>query len=129
MKRIRHPRAVEAACAGLVVAEVVGYLAIWVPIPMAWMWLGARVYDATLSIGLDLLVAFGGFFATTLVTMRGLTRIDALWVELRRRAGHDQKEGVLTRVVVVATTIAMIVFWIWFHILEDAFIIPFMPNR
>lgn len=61
--------------------------------------------------------------------MGALNRIDRAWVDLRRRAGHDETEGALTQIVVVSTTLAMIVFWIWFHILHNAFIIPFMPMR
>ena len=121
------PRGTGALCVALVVAEVAGFLAMLAPIPVAWMWLGGRVYELTGSLGADLLVAFGGFFATVLLMIGALNRIDGLWVDLRRRAGHDQRQGALTRVVVVLMTFALILFWIWFHILEEAFIIPFMP--
>jgi hypothetical protein len=113
----------------LLMLEVVGCLAMWVPIPAVWMWIGARVFDATGSMGLDLLVALGGFTGTTMLTMGALNRIDAAWVALRRGAGHDQREGALTQIVVVSATVALVLFWIWFHIVEQAFIIPFMPNR
>jgi hypothetical protein len=63
-----------------------------------------------------------------MATVWALNRIDAMWVDLRRRQGHDQRDGALTRVVVVVTTVAMVVFWIWFHVLSNAFIIPFMPR-
>jgi hypothetical protein len=122
-------RAAGAASAAVLTFEVIGCLALWAPIPALWMWIGARTYEATGSLILDLGVAFGGFLVTTIFTMGALNRIDALWVELRRRAGHDQAEGALTRIVVVSATLAMIVFWVWFHILESAFIIPFMPYR
>jgi hypothetical protein len=122
-------RAARGASAAVLAVEVIGCLLLWAPIPAAWMWIGARVFDATASPLADLGVAFGGFFATTLLTIGALNRIDRAWVELRRRAGHDQAEGALTQIVVVSATLAMIVFWIWFHILENAFIIPFMPTR
>jgi hypothetical protein len=122
-------RAARAASAAVLAVEVIGCLLLWAPIPAAWMWIGARVYDATASLLADLGVAFGGFFATTLLTMGALNRIDRAWVELRRRAGHDQAEGALTQIVVVSATVAMIAFWVWFHLLQKAFIIPFMPTR
>jgi hypothetical protein len=122
------PPLAGAACRALVVAEVAGYLAMIVPIPVAWMWVGAQVYYATGSMSADLGVAMAGFFATTVATMGLLTRVDALWVDLRRRAGHDQREGALTQVVVVVSTFAMAAFWVWFHVLSNAFIIPFMPT-
>lgn len=119
----------RAGTSALVALEVAGCLAMWAPIPLAWMWIGARVFDATLSLFADMCVAFGGFCVTTMLTMGALNRIDAAWVEQRRRAGHDQREGVLTRIVVASATVAIVLFWIWFHIIEQAFIIPFMPNR
>jgi hypothetical protein len=122
-------RATRAASAAVLAVEVIGCLLLWAPIPAAWMWIGARVYGATGSLIADLGVAFGGFLATTLLTMGALNRIDRAWVDLRRRAGHEQADGALTQIVVVSATLAMIVFWIWFHLLENAFVIPFMPMR
>ena len=119
----------RAAGPAVLAAEVLGCLLLWAPIPVAWMWVGARVYDATGSLSADLAVALGGFFATTVVTVRALNRIDGVWLELRRQAGYDQVDGALTRVVVVSTTVALLAFWVWFHIVQRAFVIPFMPNR
>lgn len=120
--------ALGAVCVALVVAEVAGFLTLIVPVPAGWMWLGAAVYRATGSIGADLLVAFGGFTVTIVLLARALTRLDRTWVELRRRAGHDQRDGALTQVVVIVMTCVMIGFWVWFHVLSNAFIIPFMPR-
>jgi hypothetical protein len=117
----------RAASAVVLAVEVVGCVMLWAPIPLAWMWIGARVYEATGSMSADLAVALGGFFVTTVLTMRALNRIDRVWVELRREAGYEQREGALTHVVVVSTTVALVMFWVWFHIIEQAFIIPFMP--
>ena len=110
------------------VAEIAGFLAVLAPVPVAWLWVGGQVYLATGSITADLFVAFGGFFVTILLTVRALGRIDRIWVDLRRRSGHDQRQGALTQVVVVSMTAALVLFWIWFHIVEQAFIIPFMPT-
>ena len=44
-------------------------------------------------------------------------------------AGHDQAEGALTKVVVVSATFGLLAFWVWFHIIEEAFVIPFMPTQ
>ena len=119
----------NAASAGLLLLEVIGALLMWAPIPVAWMWVGARVYDATGSIMADLAVVLLGFLGTVSLGMSALNRIDELWVELRRRAGHDQAEGALTRVVVISATLGLLAFWVWFHIIEEAFVIPFMPTQ
>jgi hypothetical protein len=101
----------------------------WVPIPLAWMWVGARIYDATGSLAADAGVAFAGFVVTTILVIGGLNRLDRLWVALRQRAGHDQVEGALTRVVVVSATLGIIGFLVWSWLLSQAFILPFMPTQ
>jgi dolichyl-phosphate-mannose--protein O-mannosyl transferase len=118
---------VRVGAAALLALELVGCLVIWVALPLGWMWIGAQVYLATYSIALDLGVAMTGFIVTTILTMGMLNRADELWVRLRRQAGHDQKEGVLTKVVVVSAGIGFAAFYIWFHFVEQAFIIQFMP--
>jgi hypothetical protein len=113
----------------VLVLEVVGTLAMFAPIQVGWFWVGARVFDATHSIMLDGIVVLGGFLATAIAIMKVLTRLDAVWLSLRRRAGHDRREGALTQVVVASATFGAVAFWVWFHILENAYIIPFMPTE
>ena len=61
--------------------------------------------------------------------MKALARLDEVWVDLRRRAGHDQAQGALTAVVVVSATLGLAGFLVWYYALSKAFIIPFMPTR
>lgn len=120
-------RGARAGAAVLVAVEVLGCVLMWSANPLAWMWVAARVYEATGSIFADLVAGLGGFTVTTMLMMEGLNRVDAAWVQMRRRAGHDQREGMLTRVVVVSMTFVIVAFYIWFHFIEEAFVIPFMP--
>jgi hypothetical protein len=113
----------------LLAVEVIGSLSMWAPIPIAWMWVGARVYDATGSLAADGGVALLGFLATATLAMTALTRVDTLWVALRRQSGHDQAQGALTQVVVVSATLGILLFLVWFYVLSDAFILPFMPSQ
>jgi hypothetical protein len=122
-------RAVDAACIALIVVEALGSVLMWLPIPLAWMWIGARVYDVTGSLATDMGVAFFGFLGCTILTMRALTRIDRAWIALRRRAGHDQRQGALTWVVVVSATLGIVGFYVWYYVLSKAFILPFMPSQ
>jgi hypothetical protein len=113
----------------VVAVEMLGSLLMWAPIPIAWMWVGARVYDATGSLAADGGVVLLGFLATAILAMSALTRLDRVWVALRRRAGHDQAGGALTRVVVVSATFGLLLFLVWYFVVEQAFVIPFMPSR
>ena len=126
---MRRRRSAGVASFLVLAAEAFGTLLMWVPIPLAWFWIGARVYDATHSIMADGIVVLGGFLLTVIAVLKLLTRLDQVWVELRRRAGHDQREGALNQVVIVSATFGVVGFWVWFHIIEDAFIIPFMPTE
>ena len=113
----------------VVVLEMIGSLLMWAPIPLAWMWIGGHVYRATGSLGADLAVIFVGFSATTILAMRALTRLDTTWIKLRRYAGYKQVDGALTQVVVASATLGLVAFFVWYYILEDAFILPFMPSQ
>jgi hypothetical protein len=109
--------------------EAIGSLMMWAPIPLAWMWVGGRVYAATGSLAADAGVAFLGFMATTCFAMAALNRLDRTWVALRRRAGHDQREGALTQVVVVSATLGILAFLLWYYIFGHAYVLPFMPSQ
>jgi hypothetical protein len=120
-------RAARAASLGILALEALGTILMWVPIPLAWFWVGAQVYLATGSILADGVVVLGGFLVSVILVMKALARLDAVWVRLRRRAGHQQREGALNQVVIASATFGVIGFWVWFHIIENGYIIPFMP--
>ena len=122
-------RANSVACAAVLAVEVLGSFLMWVPIPVAWMWIGAQVYGGVGSLVLGGAVALLGFLATNILVMKGLARIDATWVSLRRRAGHRQRTGALTQVVVISATIGLLAFFVWYYLLSKAFILPFMPSH
>ena len=122
-------RVAKAACAALLAVEVLGSLLMWAPIPLAWIWVGARVYDATGSLMAYGGVALLGFLATAVLDLAVLTRIDRVWVALRRRSGYEQAEGALTDVVAVSATFGILMFLIWYYLIGQAYLIPFMPSQ
>ena len=121
-------RAARAAAFAVLAVEALGTVVMWVPIPVAWFWIGSHVFHATGSIMADGVVVLGGFLLTVIAVMKALARLDLVWVALRQRAGHDQRDGALNQVVIVSATFAIAGFWVWFHIIENAYIIPFMPT-
>ena len=125
---MRGRRAAAVASLAILAVEALGTLVMWVPIPMAWFWIGSHVFDATGSIMADGIVVLGGFLVTVIAVLKVLARLDVVWIGLRRRAGHDQRDGALNQVVIVSATFAIVGFWVWFHIIENAYIIPFMPT-
>jgi hypothetical protein len=70
------------------------------------------------SITLALLVTFAGMMATLMITLGVATRLDRTWRILRRAAGHEQTEGMLPRIFAVTAIVALVLFSIWFWIIE-----------
>ena len=122
-------RGARLASGALLGIEALGTLMMWAPIPLAWLWIGGRIYRLTGSLALDLLVAFGGFVITLLATVALLHRVDQVWIELRRRAGSERDEGALTQVAIVTGTLGLIAFFLWYYLLTRAFVMPFMPSN
>ena len=121
-------RVAGAASVAVLALETLGSLAMWAPLPLGWLWVGARVYDGTGSVASAGFVALIGLLLTALVAMALLSRVDRAWVALRRRAGHDQAQGVLGRVVVVSAALALAGFVAW-YVISQAYVMPFMPTR
>ena len=101
----------------------------WAGIPLLWLWIGGRVYSATGSLGLDLGIAFLGFVLALFLALAGLRRVDRTWIELRSRAGYEQKEGALPQVITVSATVALVMFVAWYYLFSHAYVIPFMPSN
>src|SRR5919199_1296207 len=116
----RRRASIDVAALAVLALEVLGSLLMWAPIPVAWVWVGARAYDASGSFVAGACVWFAGFLASLWLIAAALARIDRAWIALRRRAGHEQRDGALTRVVVVTATIALAAFFLWFYVLQRA---------
>ena len=125
----RVKRGAGVASAAVLALEAIGSLLMWAPLPLAWMWVGGRVYNVTGSLAADGTVDLLGFLVTMWLMMSALSRLDTVWVDLRRQAGHRQSQGALTQVVVVSATLGLLAFFVWYYLLTDAFILPFMPSQ
>ena len=104
--------------AGILIVETLLCATLWGPQPAAWLWVGSQLYHETDSIGLGILVAFGGMLTTILGTLAIVMRLDRAWKIVRRASGHEQEKGMLERIFVVSMVIAGLAFFIWFLILE-----------
>lgn len=122
-------RRAAGAAGTLLAVEILGSLLMWGPVPLAWLWVGARAYDVSGSIVLDGSVVLSGFLATWIVVMGGLSRVDGAWVVLRRRAGHEQPQGALIQVVIASAALGILLFLLWFYVFERAFVIPFLGSQ
>jgi hypothetical protein len=98
----------------LLLLEILVVLTCWGPQPLGALWVGSRVNYWTDSVFIGIFVAFACLLAAVLFTLWVTVRMDGLWRILRRAAGYDQKEGVLTRIFMWTAIIAGGGFLIWF---------------
>jgi hypothetical protein len=121
-------RAARAASVAVVAVEAVGAVLLWGPIPLAWLWIGGRIYAVTGSLAADGFIGFAGFVASVLLVVAALRRIDLVWISLRRRAGRDQAEGALQEVVAISGAFGIVGFMLWYYLFSHAYVLPFMPS-
>jgi hypothetical protein len=86
----RRRRTDAALAAAVLVLESLVCLTLWGPQPVAWLWIGSQI----------------------------ATRLDRAWRILRRAAGHEQQEGMLPRIFAVTAIVALVLFSLWFWIIE-----------
>ena len=108
----------RVVAAFVLVVETLVCLSLWGPQPVAWLWVGSQIDYHADSITLALVVTFFGMIATLMITLGIATRLDRVWRILRRAAGHEQQEGILPRIFAVTAIVALVLFTLWFVIIE-----------
>ncbi len=112
-------RRTDAVLAFAVLAlETLLCLSVWAPQPLGWLWVGSQVVPLADSNMLGIVVAFAGILATLFLTLAVASRLDRVWRLLRRAAGHDQREGALSRIFGASAIVALAVFAFWFLIVK-----------
>jgi hypothetical protein len=104
--------------ASILVVETLLCVSLWVPQPLAWLWVGSQVDYETGSVEAGIVVAFLGMIATLFITLVLAKQLDHVWKLVRRAAGHAQKEGMLERIFVISIAIAGTAFLVWFFLIE-----------
>jgi hypothetical protein len=113
-------------CLAFIVALVLIILGLsfWGPLPLLGLWIGAQVQYFTNSPNLGILTAF---LATMFLLFMGLLiarRLDEAWILLRRAGGHDQQDGLFTRVFAITCFVGLIAFSIWLIFFSAASLAP-----
>ena len=107
-------RRFDALLAHLLLAVMVLMnLLFWGPIPALGLWVASRVQYATGSVSLGILIGFAGLLALLFGGLAALKRMDHFWILARRAAGHDQRQGMLSRVFATTAVIGGSGFVIW----------------
>jgi hypothetical protein len=117
---IRRQR-IDGFLAGLILAGITFLcLLCWGPIPIACLWVASRINYFSGSISLGIVGAVASLFVLLLGSLALMRRLDAVWILVRRAAGHDQRTGVLGRVFAITAVICGGAFMIWFGFIHGA---------
>ena len=88
-------------------------LLFWGPLPAGWLWIGARIFYWTDSVGFGIFVAFLGLLLTLVGALAVLKRIDHAWILVRRAAGRDQRRGIIGPIFATTAVIGGSAFTFW----------------
>ena len=114
----RRRRADDLLAHALLALEVLLCLSLLGPQPLAWLWIGSQVDYLTGYVTAGIATVMIGCLASLLLTLALAKRVDHAWKLVRRAAGHRQERGALERIFAASVGIALLVFAVWFLIIQ-----------
>jgi hypothetical protein len=115
MTRIRRLALVSESAALVVSMMFLGSLALWVGVPLAWLWVGSYVQAETDSVGYALLAMMLGMAGTIAVLISCLSWLNRRHLALLASRGRTVGGATaLERVLVASAALALVVFVVWF---------------
>jgi uncharacterized membrane protein YbhN (UPF0104 family) len=109
-------RAVRAsqAAALLVAMMFLGSLVLWVGVPVAWLWIGSRLQNAT-SLATAIGAMMGGMLLSIMLLLGVLGGLSRRHTELQERRGVPENETTALELVLVSSAVVAVVgFFVWF---------------
>ena len=104
---------------------VVAAIALWVGVPLAWLWIGSQIQAETDSLGLALLGMAAGVTASIWAIVRLLGWLNLQHIHARERRGLEAYGNVtLEGVMVTSAGIALVSFCIWFFLFSGSAPVP-----
>ena len=104
--------------AGILVLETLLCLSLFGPQPLGWLWVGSQVEYLTGAVTAGISTVMLGCLASLMLTMVLAKRLDHAWRLVRRAGGHRQERGALEIIFAVSVGVALVVFGIWFFLIE-----------
>ncbi len=92
-----------------------GAFALWIGVPLLWLWIGSRVQEATDSVGAALGVMFVGAIVTIGAIVPLLGRLNEGYAHVREARGRDSfGQAPLEAVLTISAIVALVLFIVWF---------------
>lgn len=97
-----------------------GALALWIGVPLLWLYIGSMVQDATDSVGAALGLMLVGSVLTILALVPLLGRLNEAYEHLRETRGLDNYgQAPLEAMLVVSAVVAVAVLAVYFLLFGD----------
>lgn len=104
---------------------LVGSLALWIGVPLLWLWVASLVQGATANLGAGLAVAAVGVLLSIVALMGLLSWLSRRYREVRIARGLDDVGQLpLEAVLVCSAVLALGVFAVWFFGFSGAAPLP-----
>jgi hypothetical protein len=102
-----------------------GALALWIGVPVAWLYIGSQVQGATHSVGAAIGLMLFGAIATITLAVPVLGRINEIYEHAREARGlQNYGQAPLEAVFVVSACIGVVLFAVWFLVFADGATLP-----
>jgi heme/copper-type cytochrome/quinol oxidase subunit 2 len=94
-------------------------LVLWIGVPLGWLYIGSQVQSKTSSLGTALLVMMVGVVVSIVAIVFALGWLNRKHAELREARGLESHgQTALEAVMTVSVVIAVVVFTVWFFLIE-----------
>jgi uncharacterized membrane protein YbhN (UPF0104 family) len=108
----------------LVALMLLGCLALWIAVPLGWLWVGSQI-QASASLGTALAVTMVGVIITVVVLSMVLSWLNRKHAELREsRNLPSSRGGALEPILVTSAGVAALGFAVWFFGFSGASPVP-----
>ncbi len=128
MSRVRS--LLQAGGSALIVLAMMllGGLALWIGVPLLWLYLGSQIQSATDSLGLAMLAVIVGVLVSIVVVVMALAWLNERHGRLREARGLDDHGNVaLEAILAISAAIAVAAFGAWFLLFSGASPVPINP--
>ena len=97
-----------------------GALALWIGVPLLWLYIGSKVQESTHSVGAALGLMLVGSVATILLLVPLLGRLNEAYEHLREHRGLDNYgQAPLEAMLVISAMIAVALLLVYFLVLGE----------
>jgi hypothetical protein len=119
-----------ASAVFLVAIMLAGSLVLWVGIPLAWLWIGSQVQDATDSLGAAVAAMLVGVVVSIVLWLPVLSWLSDRYRRERVARGLDDTGNFALEVTMVLSAgIALVGFIGWFLLFSGATPLPFIGSN